>query len=100
MKSEIEFLVELVKNENISKKIRDLVLNRIVEVSKTYQVATSGVATISNIPTAFTPTVFTTADTCLHEYPSDWNSVIPPNCKKCGKSAFPNYNVTCSNNYE
>ena len=21
---------------------------------------------------------------CLHEYPSPWHGLVPPNCKKCG----------------
>jgi hypothetical protein len=32
----------------------------------------------------------------IHEYPSPWNGIFPPNCTKCGKSSQ-NWNViTCT----
>lgn len=76
MKTETEFLAELLLNSDMDQETTNLILERIIELQQ---------------PTISQPYILT--NICEHEYPNPWFGTIPPSCKKCGQISLP-YTIT------
>lgn len=99
--SEIQFLIGLLKSEEMSKELRDKILDRIAEIDSVktatpFVPSWPGLGDIVIGPGTIKygqPIHF--QDLCDHSYPQIWHGIIPPPCNKCGKQ-MPNPFVVTS----
>ncbi len=108
--TEIQFLIDLILNEPMTKELSEKLLKRIgtIEMEKVGQpkLAPFDPAILRpqnpqpapqiTVPYISTPNIILTPVGCEHQYPNPWFGTVPPACIKCGQQAFPNFIVTCS----
>lgn len=95
--TEIQFLVELLQNDEMSKELHDKLLYRIGELElqrHPLAIGNPGYPMTVIVPLINAPLV--NHSVCQHDYPTPWMGIVPPNCRKCGFQA-PHYTVTCLN---
>jgi hypothetical protein len=92
--TEIEFLVELLINDELSETVKNKLLARISEVEKnrTFTPAPYVVPYVTTPNIVLNPPLIP----CQHEYPFPWFGTVPPACRKCGQSQSPYYTITCT----
>lgn len=92
--SEVEFLVQLLLNDQMPKDLHDKLLKRISEVhcvKNPQQYLTDKALLDPKNPL----TEIYKMNICDHVYPQMWHGIFPPNCTKCGQQAWPLTTITC-----
>lgn len=99
--TEIEFLVQLILNEQMSDSLRATLLGRIDEIEKSRLATPIQYPFLQPYPAVQPINIqipYVDPTTCFHEFPIPWHGLTAPPCKKCGTLAgLGTFFVTSSN---